>query len=70
MLPEHRAPRRDATKEPIRIGKIFEPLLGIGINREPHANRRDFLATAPIPHLKNGKLCRDKDLHQNFVGTI
>ena len=72
MFAEHPAPRPDVRgqqSEPIRIGKIFEPLPGISMNREPHANRRDFLTTAPNRHQKTGKLCRDSDLHQNFVGT-
>src|SRR6476646_6484784 len=53
----HRSPstgtwRMQLSKEPSRIGKIFDPPSGIGMNREPEANRRTFLATAPG---QNGK---------------
>ena len=57
-------------KEPSRIGKIFDPLSSIGMNREPEANRRTFLATAPGQNGKRKNFLRDKDLGQNFVGTI
>ena len=66
--PEPGAPQ--SPKEPSRIGKIFEPLPGIGMNREPDANRRTFLATAPNQNVKRGNRSRDKDLGQKFVGTI
>ena len=53
MFAEHPAPRPDVRgqqSKSIRIGKIFEPQPGMGMNREPHLNRRDFLATAPNRH--------------------
>ena len=48
---------RRQNRRPVHIGKIFEPLLGIGTILEPDANRRDSLATAPSPTVKNGKPC-------------
>ena len=59
-----------STKGAIHVGEIFEPLPGIGTNLEPDANRRDFLATAPNQTVKNGNPFPDKNLRQNFIGTI